>query len=536
MANRRTSIVKIKEAIRQFKTCNLSKSQIARALNISRPVVIQYIADFEATGLKYEEIKNMPDDKFMELFEKKKGLTKCQKYQQLSKKFNYFTTELKRTGVTLYLLWKEYIEEYPMGYSYSQFCYHYQVWRETIELSMHMEHKAGDRLFVDYTGQTFQITDRITGKENPAEVFIAVLGASELTYAEATSDQKKENWIYANVRAMEFYDGVPLAIVPDCTKTAVTKADKYDPDINPEYQDFADHYGTAILAARARHPKDKALAENGVRLVYQRIFAPLRNRKFYSLEELNTAIREKLDEHNNTPMTKLKVSRRDIFNSIEKGVLKHLPSERYEIRNTAYPTIQINYHVYLPEDKHYYSVPFYLRKKNKKAKILYTQTSVKIFHNGIRVASYKRDRTAHGYTTKKEHMPPHHRFVADWNPQRITNWALKISNNTAKVVQYILNKPMYPELAYKICIGIISQAKKYGSERLDKACAMTIEHSNYSLKSIKSILSKGLDKLQEEQLTFDTLPVHENIRGKGYYSEITALQKKQQKTTSVETS
>jgi transposase len=534
MANQRINIVKIKEIFRLFFECNLSKNKISRALKISRPVVIQYIIDFKATGLTYDEIKKMPDDKVNELFNKKKNKKVSEKYEQLRSKFEYFSKELKRKGVTLFLLWEEHNKDYPHSYSYSQFCYHFQVWRETSEVSMHIDHKAGDKAFADFTGHKFPIIDRKTGKEKRVEMFVSILGGSQLTYAEAVKNQKKENWIQVNINSLEYFGGVPQAIMPDNLKSAVTKADKYDPDINPEYNDFAAYYNTVIFPARPRRPKDKALVENAVKLIYQRVFAPLRNHMFYSIEELNTAVREKLEEHNNKPLTKLKISRRELFNQTEKHCLKPLPAVPYAPKNIIFPTIQINYHVYLPEDKHYYSVPYYLRRKNKKAKILYSSRNVEIFHNGIRVASYKRDKSPNGYTTRKEHMPPHHRYVAEWNPERISKWASEVGENTALVAKHILNTPAYPEQAYRTCVGIISLSKKYGSDRLNNACRRAINFNCYTLKSIKNILANGLDRSEEEQLTFDILPTHENIRGSEYYSQMQKISENQENSTHIE--
>ncbi len=517
MAKQRISIMKIKEIIRLHEECNLNNSQISRALKISRPSIIQYLIDYKSTGLSYKEIKEMGDDTFLEFFEKKKGLNECKRYKILSEYFPTFAQKLKLKGTTLQFLWNEYITAHPDGYGYSQFCYHYQVWRETTEVSMHMEYKAGDKMFVDYAGEKYFIIEPDSGRKKEVEIFIAILGASQLTYAEASENQKKENWIISNSNALNFFGGVPQAIVPDNLKSAVTKADKYDPDINPEYADFAAHYGTVIFPARPRRPKDKPLVENAVRLVYQRVYVHLRKQTFYSIEELNASIREYVETHNNRILTKQKISRRELFNKIEKDELKPLPSVPYELKNIAFVTIEINYHVCLREDMHYYSVPFYLRKKYKKAKIIYSKENVEIFHKGLRVAFYKRDKSPHKYTTRKEHMPPHHKYVAEWNPNRIIHWAASVGENLEKAVTTILEGKMYPEQAYKVCIGIIALGKKYGNTRVNNACKRAIQFGNYSLRSIKNILSKGLDQIKEEQLLFPALPEHDNLRGSEEY-------------------
>ena len=510
-------MLKIRKILEYRKEKGLSRRQIARVLKISRDVVSQYLFDFELSGLTYDEVRDIKDDILLEIFEKKKGLSSKEKYKILSEKFPYFTRELKKVGVTLQLLWEEYIQEYPNGYKYSQFCFHYHVWRKADEsLTMHIEHKAGDKTFADFTGKKLHIVNPVTGEIKEVEVFVSILGASELTYVEATPSQKKEDWIQSNENAFRYYGGVTNAIVPDCLKSAVTNGNKYEPDINPEYANFADHYGAVILPARPHSPKDKALVENAVKIIYTRIFAPLRNKTFYSLESLNEAIWEKLEEHNNMLMQRLKVSRRQLFNEIEKNVLLPLPAENYEFKKFQKSKVQFNYHIYLREDRHYYSVPF--RYIGKKAMIIYTHKFVEIFFNNIRIAAYKRDRRVNGYTTEKNHMPPSHKFYSSWSPERFLNWAADIGEHVKTVVNEILNGRKHPEQAFKVCLGILSLSKKYGKDRLNKSCERAIYFNLYSFKGIKNILEKGLYKLQEEKQLMLKLPEHENIRGQNYFN------------------
>ena len=369
MAQRRIPMKKIREAIRLHEDCKLSIRKISKALNVSRPVIDQYLIDFRASGLRYEDIEHMDDDSLLESL-KSNSLKQNEKYQILASKFEYITKELKRVGVTKQILWEEYRAEHPDGYSYSQFCYHYQVWQESSELSMHIDHKAGDKMFVDFTGKKMSIVDRFTGEITEVETFVAILGASQLTYVEALSDQKKHSWIQGNKHALEYFGGVPRGIVPDCLKSGVTKADRYEPDINPEYYDFARHYNTTILPARPGKPRDKALVEGAVKIVYSWIFAALRDEVFHSLEDLNRAIREKLEEYNSRKMQKVGLSRRELFIETEKIELKPLPIEEYEIRNFKRLKVQFNYHIYLSDDKHYYSVPF--KHRGKQVEVLYT--------------------------------------------------------------------------------------------------------------------------------------------------------------------
>ncbi len=503
---------KVREIIRLKEQGGLSHRAIARALNLSRPVVKDYLGKIESRGLDYATIKHMDDSTLLEIIEGP-GKTPSKRYEVLSQQFEYFVKELKRPGVTLLRLWQEYRAEVADGYSYSQFCYHFQLWRSASELTMHLNHKAGDKMFMDFTGKKLHLVDKTTGKLKEVEVFVAVLGASQYTYVEALASQRKEDWIKANQNAFHYFGGVPRALVPDCLKAAITKPDKYEPDINPEYADFARHYQTVILPARPKRPKDKALVEGAVRIVYAWIFAPLRNRIFTSLEELNGAIREELQKYNAKPMQKSNLSRKELFEQIEKAALLPLPQEKYTIRNFKSLKVQFNYHVYLSEDKHYYSVPY--RYRAKRVQLIYTHSVVEIFHQNHRIAFHKRDRTPNGYTTLKEHMPPHHQAMSDWNPQRLINWANHMGEYVKAVVEHILAHRPHPEQAYKVCLGILNLAKKFDQSRLNKACRIAIAFQHYSYKGIKNILE---NRLEEQQLDcFEALPEHQNIRGNHYY-------------------
>lgn len=514
MANRRKSVKKIREVLRLGIETGLSNRQIDRALGVSRPVIAQYLIDFKATGLEYKDIAQISDDALMAMLSGKKK-KKSDKYKVLAGKFEYFTKELKRPGVTLQTLWDEYKKDNDNGYEYSQFCYHYQVWRNSVPVTMHIEHKAGDKMFDDYAGKKLRIYDRKTGSSREVEVFIAVLGASQNTYVEATESQRKEDWLKANDNALQYFGGVPRAIVPDCLKSAVTKGCKYEPEINPEYADFARHYNTVILPARPNSPRDKALAENTVKNVYIRIYAPLRNRKFYSLEELNEAIWELLEVYNNTNFQRLKTSRKQLFDDTEKPFLKPLPDQRYERKGFEYRKVQFNYHVELVEDRHYYSVPW--RNKGKRVTLIYTATTVEIYYNNMRIASHARDREVNGYTTVREHMPPHHKFYDGWSPQKFINWGHKVGASVKTMIMKILKSRQYPEQAYKVCLGILNLPKKYGDDRVNSACKRALQYNNCSYKAVKRILEKGLDKLREEPV-LPRLPIHDNIRGNKYFN------------------
>jgi transposase len=515
MARRRISMNKAREILRLKEKCGLSQRQIARALNISRPVVSQYIADITMSKLSYNNIKDMSDDELLELLEKDKK-TRNGKYDVLSEKFKNYAKELKRTGVNLALLWEEYRQENPDGYSYSRFCYHYQVWRDCSEISMHLEHKAGDKLFVDYTGKKMKITDRKTGVQRDAEIFVSVLGASQLTYVEAVDSQKTEDLIKANTNSLYYMGGVPRGIVPDCFKSAVIKADWHEPEINREYMDFARHYGTAILPARPYHPKDKALVEGAVKVVYSWIFAHLRDRIFYSIRELNEAIWEELEAYNAKPMQKIGKSRRDLFEEIEKSALMPLPLERYKLKKYNNRKVGFDYHIYLKEDQKYYSVPY--RYRNKQADIFYSDRIVEVYYKNTRIAIHERDRTEKKYITLPEHMPSNHQWMNDWNPEKLIGWGSAIGPSVKEMVTIILGQRMHPEQAYRSCLGLLNLSKDHGDGKLDKACRRALYYKLYSCKGVRNILKNGMEEMEEEEL-FGKLPEHENIRGNQYYNQ-----------------
>jgi transposase len=503
---------KIREIIRLDEIANLGQRAISRTLGVSRPVVKDYLTKVRKAGLSYEAVNTMDDDTLLQTITDT-ICVKNERYNTLHKKFDVISKELKRTGVTLERLWYEYRQEHPDGYSYSQFCYHYQMWRSSSEITMHITHKAGDKMFVDFAGKKLEIVDRQTGEVTNVETFVAILGASQNTYVEAVASQKKHDWINANQNALDFFGGVPQAIVPDCLKSAVHKSNKYEPDINPEYADFARHYQTTILPARPNHPKDKALVEGAVRIVYTRIYAALRNRIFHTIDELNNAIRMELDTYNTIPMQRLNTSRKQLFDDIEKNTLNGLPTEKYEIRTFKSLKAQFNYHIYLSEDKHHYSVPY--RYRGKQLTVIFTDSIVEIFYKNSRIALHKRNPTINGYSTIREHMPKQHRQYGDWSPPRLTNWAAKIGMSVETVINTILSAKKHPEQAYKTCLGILKLTDKYDSNRLNSACNKAIEFNYLSYKGIKYILENNLDNYQEE--IFQSLPAHYNIRGQHYY-------------------
>lgn len=511
MANKRKNVMTIRK-IAQMVQGGKSKRQIAEQLGISRNTVKQYLYKIKRTGLSLEEFVILPDKTLHDLM--MDPPREKEKQSALIKMFPYIEKELRRVGVNRWVLWEEYKQKHPGGYSYSQFCYLYQQWSRNGEVTMHFEHKAGDKVFVDYAGKRLRFVDRNTGEIIETEVFVAVLGASQLTYVEATLSQNSEGFIGSMSRAFIYFGGVTSAIVPDNLKSAVNKSDKYEPEINETFQDFGIYYNTHILATRSRKPRDKALVEKAVSTIYSRIHAKLRDRVFYSLDELNEAIRELLEKHNNTPFKKRDYSRRELFLSIEKEALKPLPAEAYEIKHYSFIKVQKNSHIYLSVDKHYYSVPY--RYIGKRVKVAYTAGKVDVYYKYERIAFHKRDPKSYRYTTIKEHLPATHQFVADWHPEKFIHRAEKYGEEVRDYIVEVLNNHQHPEQNYKSCIGILGLEKRYGKQRLRDACRRGSYYSSYSYRVIRNILEKGLDMLPS-QLPAGSIPEHQNIRGRDYY-------------------
>jgi transposase len=516
MGNKRIEMRKVRELLRLKFEQNISARQAAKIIGIGKTAASQYISGFKASGLDISTIKALPDSELMNAINSKKELENV-RYKELSGLFHYFEKELKRTGVTLQLLWDEYTETRSDYYGYSQFCHHYYLWRKGKKVSMRMEHKAGDKMFVDFTGKKLQTVNPATGEIIEFEVFVAVLGASQLSYIEAVPSQTKADWVMVNENAIRFYGGVPAAIVPDCLKSAVIKADKYEPQLNQTFNDFANHYQTVILPARALHPQDKSLAENFVRNAYTQIYAPLTNHVFFSVEELNTALWEQLDIFNRKNFQGKDHSRQQMFEEIEVSQLKPMPVDYYELKAFKECRVQYNHHIFLKDDKHYYSAPFQLT--GKYVLVVYSARTVEVFFNNKRVATHMRDRQPYGYTTKEEHRPPTHKYVSEWSPQRFIKWGRKISPEVEQVITKILDSRKHPEQAYKSCMGLLSLAKKYDHADYIKACKKALQLNCTSYKFIKNTLTtKAFNLTDEQELELFKIPDHKNIRGKEMYN------------------
>jgi transposase len=515
MANHIISMGKIRQIIR-LHAQGASKLHIAVSTGTSRNTLKKYLKEFSACGLTCEELLTLSDQELKDLFTCKEEKPLDDKIVKLFSLFPSIDKELKRKGVTRQLLWQEYRKKYPDGLGLSQFKHYYSLWKDQTNPVMRIEHKAGDKMYVDFAGQKLQVIDRESGEVRQVEVFVAVLGASQLTYIEAVESQQKEDFIGACESALHYFGGVPLAIVPDNLKSAVIKSNKYEPDLNETFLDFAEHYSTTILAARAFRPRDKALVENAVRIAYTRIYARLRSQNHFSLDALNEAIHLALEEHNNALLSGRNYSRRQQFEEVEHAALIPLPPLRYELKKQCYVTVMKNGHVSLSADKHYYSVPY--RFIGKKVKLMYSASIVEVYYHYERIARHQRMRSPYNYTTNKAHLASAHRFVSDWTPEKFISWGEDIGEEVKLYILKVLERKQHPEQSYKSCIGILSFAKKVGKERLVKACRRALGYGIYNYKTIQSILEKGMDIYsgpeEYEQLT---MPLHDNIRGEGYY-------------------
>jgi len=500
--------------ILRLHTQNIAFFEIIKQTGILRTPLRKYINDFKKSGLKFEEINELSDKDLEELFLKPVEKPADVRLQKLLSLFPAMDKELKRKGMTRKILWEEYIKNHPDGYGNCRFNQLFAKWRSRPVPILHKEHIAGDKLYIDFAGQKLSIVDEPTGVVQNVEVFVAILGASQLTYVEAVMSQKKEDFIPACENALQFYGGVPGAIVCDNLRAAVKKTSRYEPSINETFFDFGEHYNTAILPARVYKPTDKAPVEIAVRIAYTRIYTKLTDQKFYSLEALNTAILSALDEHNNQIITGKEWSRRQKFNEVEKAALLPLPLLRYEFKKLAFVTVPKNCHICLPADKHYYSVPYHFIGKN--IKILYSNENVEMFYHYERIAFHKRDRLAYTYTTVNEHLSPAHRFITELTSDRFVSLAGEIHPDVKLYISVILESQRHRDQAYRICIGVLGFAKKVGNERLTKACQRATSCGTYSYRIIKKILEQGLDMDKDEGENLK-MPEHNNIRGKDYY-------------------
>ncbi len=513
MAKARLSMRKIREVLRLKFDCALSGHQIAHSCQISRSTVADYLHRLETAGLSWP----LPEDLSEEDLDKKLfppgASDSCAKPLP---DFDYIYRELKahkKFNLTLDLLWREYKEQYPEGYQYTQFSVLYRRWQKKLDYSMRQDHRGGEKLFVDY-GEGLNLVDSKSGEPVSTQLFVAVWGASNYTYAEATLTQQLPDWIGSHTRAFLYFGCLPKIVVPDCLRSAVSRACHYEPDLNPTYAEMAEHYGICVLPARPAHPRDKAKVETGVLIAKRWILSALRHRTFYGLAELNGAIGKLLERLNSRALRKLKQSRRELFDLFDRSQAGPLPEKTYEYAEWKLATVNIDYHIEI--DKHYYSVPYRLLRE--KLDVRLTAHTVEVFQKGERLAAHVRSFLPHTHTTLKEHMPPAHQNYLEWTPSRIITWAKKTGPATAELVQKIIDSRDHPEQAYRSCLGILRLEKHYPKERLENAAVRAVKFGALSFKALRNILSAGLDRLEEKpDGTQPALLAHDNIRGSRYY-------------------
>ena len=517
MARERLPMRKIRDVLR-LHAGGHSKRRIAASLAIGRTATGDYIRRAQAAGLGWPLPSALSDDELDRLLfpptpAPLRGSRPRPDWPALHR-------ELKRPGVTRSLLWEEYRAAHPDGYGLSQFSALYRAWAGTLAPTMRQNHVAGEKMFVDYAGATLEVIDGLSGEVQTAQIFVATLGASSYTYAEATWSQTLPDWIGSHSRAFGYFGGVPRQVVPDNLKSAVVKACLYDPEVNRTYAGMATHYDTAIVPARPRKPRDKAKVEVGVQVVERRILAPLRNRRFFSLAEANQAIAELLEELNDRVTNHLGASRRQLFEELDRPALKPLPAQAYEYAEWKQRRAGLDYHVEVA--KHYYSVPHALARQKLWARI--TDRTIEVFHKDKRVAAHMRGPANRRHTTVDEHMPSAHRRYASWTLQRIHREAGAIGPNTEILVELILANKPHPEQGFRSCIGILRLAKSHGEDgeaRLEAACERALEIGALSYSSLASILKNNLDRRKPAKspngATVAPAIEHGNIRGPHYF-------------------
>jgi transposase len=512
---------KIKEVLRLKLHLGLKNREIARSCSIPRSSVANYLIRAKQAGICSWPLSPDLEEEALETLLFPPAIAKVVRPKVILPDFAWMHEQLRRhKHVTLQLLWEEYKQAYPDGYQYSQFCEHYRRWVRKIDVVLRQEYRAGEKLFVDHAGQTVPVIDRESGTIHQASIFVAVLGASNYTYAEATWKRDLASWIGSHSRAVEFFQGVPSITVPDNCKTGVKDPCYYEPDVNPTYHDWADHYCTVVIPARVRKPRDKAKVEAGVLVVERWILAALRSRTFFSLAELNQAIRELLVRLNDRKFRKLDTTRRQLFESLERPSLKPLPSEPFPFAEWKTARVNIDYHIEI--HRHYYSVPYQYVHEEVETRV--SETHIEVFLKGRRIATHVRSDVPGKHTTLPEHRPKKHQDL-EWTVSRIVDKGRAIGPCTATTLERIMQFRGHPELGYRSCLGVLRLGDRYTNERLEAACRRALAMNTCSYRSIKSMLKTGVDR---QPLDLPTPPashreVHANVRGASYYRKEVAV-------------
>jgi len=495
---------KIREVLRLKHHQGLSNRAVAAACCIGAATVHEYLGRAAAAGISWPLPESLGDAEIEALLF---PVAPRSQHTRALPDFDHIARELRRKGVTLFLLWEEYHRVHPQGYGYSRFCELYREYAGRLEPRLRQTHRAGEKLFVDYAGHTIAVLDRVTGETRQAQVFVATLGASDYTYAEATWTQSLQDWIGSHVRAFEFFGGVPEIVVPDNLKAGVTSPCYYEPDLNPSYREMADYYNVAVIPTRVAKPRDKAKVENHVLQVERRVLAPLRDRAFLSLEECNRAIAERGRELNERPFQQLAGSRRQLFEATDLPALRPLPLEPYCFAFLKTARVSVDYHLAI--DHCFYSVPYTLVREEVQMRL--TEHTVEVFHRRQRCKQPNR------HVTLAVHMPTAHKEYLEWTPQRLVQWARKTGHATAGVVETIMGSRTHPQQGFRSCLGIMRLGKVHGDDRLEAACARALQIGSPSYKSVQSILQSKLDQQALAPRLPLACPDHSNIRGAGYY-------------------
>lgn len=497
---------------------NLSNREIGKQLGISRNTVNSYMTLFKSSGLSFDALLKMSDQELERLFPLSTTIRNT-RYDELMRYFETVNRARNHPGFTFQYHHAQYKQEHPDGYGYTQFMEHYHRRFKKIKGSLKLEHEAGKEVFIDFAGKKLHIVSKETGEQIPVEVFVAILPNSQYTYVEACRSQKREDLIACMGRSLAFFGGVPKAIVSDNLKSAVTRASKYEPDINRSFKDFARHYGCVINPTRSYAPQDKALVENAVHLTYQRIYHPIRDMTFFTLEELNHEIRKRLDRYNDLLFQRKDASRKELFQSVERQYLKPLPETDYELKDYCRAKVQKTGFVYFSPDKSYYSVPH--RHIGKSTLLHYTRTSVEVHYDHKRIACHPRNPGKGGYNLNKEHLASHHKAYANWNPDYFKKLAAKHGPQVEALVAAMFVQNDYPETNYKRAMGVIRLHKQYDSPRLNKACERALMAGTTSYNRVKAILEnhREQDNADLEKLADDKthIPRHKNTRGAAHY-------------------
>lgn len=509
MSNNFITMSKLRQILKMYSQ-SLSKLYIAETTGVSRNTVKHYLRTFHSLGKSFEELDPLSDKELDDLFKRQFTVRHAAELKEIYEFFPVAEKKLTRRGTTIADLWLEYEQAFPNGLGKTAFYGHYNLYRRRQAPSMHIEHKAGDKIFIDFAGATYPYVDTNTGEILQAQVFAAVLGASRLTYFEAVESQQTDDLILCCIHALEYFGGSPQAIVPDNLKAAVIKSHRFEPRLNQNFESFARHYSMSVVPARAYKPKDKALVENAVKLSYQKIYKNL-GEDVVSLSELTARIKELTEEYNNAMFSGRDYSRRMFFEETEKSTLQPLPVVAYELRQQVNVTVFKTGHILLNPDKHYYSVPYEFI--GKKVKVLYSKSMVEIFYKYEKIAEHRRVKSKYNYTTVPEHLASQHKAILDWNPEKFLKEAREIHADVEFYLQKIFEKKPHPEQAYRSCAGILSFARRKGKDVLIAACRKGMHVDRYSFNFIEEIILGGKENLGNDPDEPGDMPDHDNIRG-----------------------